>query len=92
MHVLDEATKLHPTEWWWLKGDGSDLVVNLGESGDVDLNDGCLQAQIDAYRKRLQSIEEIKPKETLHTHTTAREYRKSGNFRCSGIRVQSSGE
>ena len=75
MHVLDKAAKHYPTEWWWLKRGGCDLVVNLGElvkgvcSGDVDLNDGCLQAQIDAYKKRLQSIEEIKPKEPPHTPT-----------------------
>lgn len=66
-HVLDEAAKHHPTEWWWLKGDGCDLVVNLGESvkgvwsGDVDLNDGYLKAQIGDYKKRLKSIEELKP-------------------------------
>ena len=36
-------------------------------SGDVDLNDGCLQAQIDAYKKRLDYIEEIKSKEPSHT-------------------------
>ena len=75
MHDLDEVAKHHPTEWWWLKGDECDLVVNLGElvkgvwSDDMDLNDGCLQAQIDAYKKRLQPVEEIKPQQPPHTPT-----------------------
>ena len=31
-HVLNVAAKHHPNEWWWLKGNGCDLVVSLGES------------------------------------------------------------
>lgn len=35
----------------------------------MDLNNGQLQAQIDAYKKRLQSIDNIKPKQPLHVPT-----------------------
>ena len=28
-------------------------------SGDVDLNDGCLQEQYEAYKKRLESVNTI---------------------------------
>ena len=53
MSVLDEAAKLHPDTWWWVKADGVDLVCGLGESmrgiwsahGDVDLADGSLQKE-----------------------------------------------
>ena len=63
---MDEAVIHHPSEWWWLKADGCDLVECLGESvrgvwsGDVDHNDGDLQAQQATYEKRLQSIADMK--------------------------------
>ena len=47
----------NPNAWWWLKADGCDLVKGLKESvklqwsGDVDLNDGCLQKQYDEYKE-----------------------------------------
>lgn len=63
--VLDEAAQAHPDTWWWLKGDGCDINEGLKEStklqwsGDVDLNDGCLQEQYESYRKRLAFAEQV---------------------------------
>jgi hypothetical protein len=60
--VLDEASRTHPSAWWWVKADGCDLVEGLGESinldwcGDVDMNDGELQAMYKIYRERLDFI------------------------------------
>ena len=54
-HVLDEASRHHPNEWWGVKADGTDIVSGLAESvrdvwnGDVDLNDGSLQHQYQRY-------------------------------------------
>lgn len=65
MAVLDEAVKSHPNSWWWLKADGCDINTGLMEStrlqwsGDVDLNDGTLQAQYSAYLERLAHVEGI---------------------------------
>lgn len=47
--MLDDAVKLNPDAWRWIKADGVDVVKGLGEStrgvwwGDVDLDDGHLQ-------------------------------------------------
>ena len=63
--VLDEAAKTHPNSWWWLKADGCDVTEGLMEStklvwnGDVDLNDGKLLQQYEAYRTRLASVEKV---------------------------------
>ena len=45
--MLDSAASVGgPNTWWWLKGDGCDLVSGLKESvrlewsGDVDFNTG----------------------------------------------------
>lgn len=63
--VLDEAAQAHPDSWWWLKADGCDVTEGLIEStklqwsGDVDLNDGSLQKQYEAYRKRLAFAESV---------------------------------
>lgn len=60
--VLDEAAKTHPNSWWWLKTDGCDVTEGLMEStklvwnGDVDLNDGKLLQQYEAYRTRLHGF------------------------------------
>ena len=57
--VLDEASRTHPNAWWWVKTDGCDLIEGLGEStrldwsGDIDMNDGELQAAYKIYRERL---------------------------------------
>jgi len=46
--VIERAATLSPNTWWWIKGDGVDVVKGLWESvkgqwaGDVDLNDGEL--------------------------------------------------
>ena len=50
---------------WWIKGDGCDIVPGLCESvqhkwsGDVDLNDGKLQAVYQIYLSRLQFVSTI---------------------------------
>ena len=60
--VLDEAARLHPNSWWWLKGDGTDINAGLGESmkmewsGDVDLNNGDLQRAYELYQQELRFI------------------------------------
>lgn len=60
--VLDEASRTHPNAWWWVKADGCDLIEGLGESirldwsGDIDMNDGELQATYKSYRERLDFI------------------------------------
>ena len=47
--IIQSATTSDPNAWWWIKGDGVDVVKGLCEStkgewsGDVDLNDGQLQ-------------------------------------------------
>lgn len=65
MEVLEEAAKTHPTEWWWLKADGCDVVEGLKESvehewsGDVDLNDGKLAELHSKYMARRKFIEGV---------------------------------
>lgn len=61
--MLQEAAKAHPTEWWWLKADGCDVVAGLKESvehqwsGDVDLNDGKLEKLHSQYMSRRNFID-----------------------------------
>ena len=49
--VIEKVVTLNPDSWWWMKGDGVDVVNGLWEfvkgecAGDVDLNDGKLQLQ-----------------------------------------------
>jgi len=56
---------MHPNSWWWLKADGRNLNKGLKESvkrmwsGDVDLNDGELQRQHDAYIKRIDQAKKL---------------------------------
>ena len=65
MTVLDDAARAHPNSWWWLKADGCDINTGLKESvqqkwsGDVDLNDGQVQKQYEAYQKRLDSAKKL---------------------------------
>lgn len=60
--VLDKASKAHPNTWWWVK---ADLSAGISEStkgiwsGDVDLNDGVLQAKYKEYVDRLSFIKSI---------------------------------
>ena len=48
--VIERAASSSPNCHWWIKGDGVDVTKGLWEStrgewaGDVDLNDGQLQA------------------------------------------------
>lgn len=62
MSVLDDAARIHPDVWWWIKADGADLVSGLGTSvrglwsGDVDLADGKLQIAYKAHKDRLHLL------------------------------------
>ena len=65
MSVLDEAAKVHPQSWWWIKGDACDITKGLDESvsgiwsGDINLNDGGLEKLYDSYVQRLNDAMEI---------------------------------
>jgi len=54
--VLDDAARSHPDSWCRLKADGCDINKGLKESvqqkwsGDVDLNDGQVEKQYEAYQ------------------------------------------
>ena len=54
-----------PNAWWWIKGDGVDVVKGIGESvkgewsGDVDLNDGKLDDLFQEYKGALESASRI---------------------------------
>lgn len=57
--MLARAAESDPDTWWWIKGDGVDVVKGIGESvrgewwGDVDLNDGALGLLYQDYKKKL---------------------------------------
>ena len=63
--MLDEAARVHPDTWWWIKADGVDLVSGLGESvrgiwsGDVDLADGALKRVYELHQQRLQFLDTL---------------------------------
>lgn len=70
MHILQNeilrtAAHSDPDVWWWIKGDGVDVVKGLGESmkgdwsGDVDLNDRKLDLLYQEYRRRLEEASHI---------------------------------
>ena len=71
--ALEEAHKVHPTDRWWIKADGCDIVSGLEESlrmdwnGDVDLGTGELQSMYEQYRDRLKRLDMLGPnlQETL---------------------------
>ena len=63
--VIEKLATLNPDSWWWIKGDGVDVVKGLWESvkgewaGDVDLNDGQLQLLYQKLQNQLQWVEGI---------------------------------
>lgn len=65
MSVLDEAGRVHPNSWWWIKADGCDIVSGLSESvsgewsGDVNLNEGVLDTLYKEYKERLEWVMSI---------------------------------
>lgn len=75
--VLDEAARLFPCAWWWVKEDGTDVGSGLSEStrgkwsGDVDLNDGTLQHSYEAYQQHLELIEQLGVGERAHLEAVA---------------------
>lgn len=59
--VLKAASTSNSTDtWWWIKGDGCDVVKGICEStqgewsGDVDLNDGHLKDLQERFKEQLQ--------------------------------------
>ena len=62
MLVLDAAAKGSPGVYWWIKGDGCDLIEGLGESvsGPVMWTyTGDLQRAYDKYKSKLELISGI---------------------------------
>jgi len=63
--ILEKLAESNPDVYWWLKGDGTDVVKGLWQSasgewaGDVDLNDGKLQQQYRKYKLRMEEIDSI---------------------------------
>lgn len=63
--TIEQAATQFPESYWWIKSDGCDVVSGLMEStrkvwnGDVDLGDGLVQEQHEAYLKRLKFIDSL---------------------------------
>ena len=63
--MISQAFSSDPDVWWWIKGDGVDVVKGIGESvrgewsRDVDLNGGKLDALFQEYRKLLGEAAQI---------------------------------
>ena len=60
--ILDEAARVHPSSWWWIKADGCDVVSGLGESvsgewsGDVNLKQDILDSAYKKHKERLEWV------------------------------------
>ena len=60
-NLMKQAYECDPETWWWIKGDGVDVVKGLKESvrglwsGDADLNDGTLATLRLKYDQRLKA-------------------------------------
>lgn len=67
--VLDEAVKVHPNSWWWVKADGCDLTSGLSESvngkwsGDVNIDQEALNKLYQAYQDKLSFLKKIGTKD-----------------------------
>ena len=64
--VIQKAYSLSTNDtWWWIKGDGCDVIKGIWEStkgewsGDVDLNDNQLENIYSMFQKQLQWAERI---------------------------------
>lgn len=63
--ILDEAARIHPDSWWWLKADGCDLTSGLSESvsgkwsGDVNIDQEALKKLYQAYQNKLSFVSEL---------------------------------
>lgn len=63
--MLKYAHESDPHAWWWIKGDGVDVVKGLKEStvglwsGDADLNDGNLVTLRRMYEQRMKAAAKI---------------------------------
>ena len=62
LSMLSKAAQSDAGAWWWIKGDGVDVVRGIGESmreewwGDVDLNDGELCLLYQDYKRCLDDL------------------------------------
>ena len=71
-HVLT----VHGGTWWWIKGDGCDVVKGVWEStkgewsGDVDLNDGQLDYLHQQFKELLKWTEGTGLKERGDVNST----------------------
>lgn len=85
MSVLDEAVRVHPNSWWWIKADGCDIVSGIGESvsgqwsGDVNMDQEALQTSYQNYQEKLDFVKNIglgqrKDDKTIHTDLRSIEY------------------
>lgn len=63
--IPQSAVQSNPGAWWWIKGDGVDVVKGLWEStlgewsGDADLNDGKLAGMYASYKQRLSTASQL---------------------------------
>ena len=68
--MLNEASRLHPQSWWWIKADACDLVSGLGTSvegkwsGDVNLHIEELELLYEEYKKRIQFLKSLDEKDS----------------------------
>ena len=58
MKVLEEAARIHPEAWWWVKADGCDIVSDLKESVKLDLNNGKIATLHGKYKSHLKFLQE----------------------------------
>jgi len=63
--ILEKLAESNPAVYWWLQGDGTDVVKDLWQSatgewaGDIDLNDGKIQQQYYRYKLRMEEIDSV---------------------------------
>ena len=60
--MLEEAARVHPEAWWWVKADSCDFCglkesVKMEWSGDVDLNDGKVATLHAEYKSCLKFLQ-----------------------------------
>lgn len=62
---MDEAARIHPSSWWWIKADGCDIVSGIGESvsgqwsGDVNMDEDALKKCYEKYQEKLDFVKKM---------------------------------
>ena len=93
--VIEKVATLNPDAWWWIKGDGVDVVKGLWESvkgewaGDVDLNDGKLQLLYQKLQNQLQWVEGIGLDQRNSTESIIKDLEAVMNDIAADLRVHS---